>query len=98
MGLGLGLGLVERAATEGAREHLAPAVGAGRVLRREEHEVRVRPHHLRGLRHEELAVVVEQPVERLEHICGREVELVEHDPVAEADGLCEGAVVELQRA
>ena len=38
------------------------------------------------------------PVERLEHVCGREVELVEHDPVAEADGLCEGAVVELQRA
>ena len=53
---------------------------------------------LSRLGQEKLAVVVKKPIERLQNLRRREVELIEHDPVAEADGLCEGAVVELQRA
>ena len=41
--------------------HLAAAICASRVLRGEEHKVRVRPHSLLQLRHEELAVVIQQP-------------------------------------
>ena len=59
---------LNEAVAEGAREHLAPAVRAWRVLRREEHKVLVRPDDLGGLGDEQLAIVVEQPVERLEHL------------------------------
>ena len=59
---------LEEAVAEGAGQHLAAAVRAGRVLRREEHEVRVRPDCLGGVGDVELAVVVEEAVERLEHL------------------------------
>ena len=42
----------------------------------------VRLHSLLRLRYVELPVVVEEPIERLEHLGGREVQLVEYDPVA----------------
>jgi hypothetical protein len=52
---------LKEAAAERARQRLAPRVRARRVLRREQHEVGVRPHRLLQLRHKQLAVVVEQP-------------------------------------
>jgi hypothetical protein len=85
---------LEEAVAEGAREHLAAAVEAGRVLRCKQHEVRVGPDDLARLGDDELAVVVEQPVERLEDVGRREVELVEDDPVAPADGPDEDALLE----
>ena len=49
--------------------HLAAAVrAAGGVLRREDREVRVRAHGLVRLREVELPVVVQQAVQRLQHL------------------------------
>eukprot|EP00962_Isochrysis_galbana_P005088 scaffold1394_cov109-Isochrysis_galbana.AAC.31 len=72
---------LEEAVAEGARQHLTAPVGAGRVLCGEQHEGR-------------LAVVVEQSVERLEHLALSQVELVQHDPVTMPNRLRQSAVVE----
>ena len=69
---------------ERAAEHLAPGVRARRVLCGKQHERRVRAHHLARLGDHQLPVVVEQAVERLEHVARRQVQLVQHDPVAAA--------------
>ena len=50
---------------ERAREDLPATIGAGRVLRRKEHKVRVRRERLARLGDVQLAIVVEQPVQRL---------------------------------
>ena len=72
----------------------APVRGAGRVLRGEEHEVRMRGDRLLKLGDEELAVIVEKTVQRLENVRGGEVELVQDDPVPAANRLHERALLE----
>ena len=89
---------LHEAVAKGARQGLAPAVEAARVLCGEEHEVRVRREALLRLGHVEFAIVVEQPIERLEHVARREVELVQDEPVARAHRRHERALVEAQRA
>ena len=87
---------LQEAVAEGAREHLAAAVLARRVLRGEEHEVGVWAHHGVGLWDEQLAVVVQQAVQRLQHLGGRQVQLVQNHPVALAQRLHQQALVEHQ--
>lgn len=53
---------------EGSRERLTATVCSGRVLRREKSEVGVGFDRLLGFRQEQLPVVVEQPVERLQDL------------------------------
>ena len=80
-------------------EGLAAPVGDPRgVLRREEREVRVRPNRLLQLGDEQLAVIVEEPVQRFEHVRRREVELVQHDPPALAHRLDQRALLESELA
>ena len=67
---------------ERTRQHLTTAVEPGRVLGGEEHEVRVGLDHLLRLRNEKLVIVVQQAIERLQHLRRRQVELVQHHPVA----------------
>ena len=67
---------LHEAVAEGAREHLAPAIRPGRVLRRKEHEVGVGADNLSRFGQEQLAVIVEQAVERLEHLKGGGVAVV----------------------
>ena len=71
---------------------------SGQVLRGEEREVRVRRDRLLQLGNEQLAVIVEKPVERLEHVGRCQVELVEHDPPALAHRLDQRALLERQFA
>ena len=87
---------LQEAVAERARQHLAPAVLARRVLRGEQHEVGVRPHHRVRLGDEQLAVVVQQPVQRLQHLRGRQVQLIQNHPVALAQRLHQQALVEHQ--
>ena len=72
--------------------------GAGRVLRREEHEVRVRLDRLLELGDEELAIIVEEAVQSLEDVGGGQVELVEDDPVPAANSLHERALLKRKLA
>ena len=85
---------LEEAVAESAREHLSAAVQSGRVLRREQHKVRMRSYDFAGFGNDELAIVVEQPIERLEYIGRRQVELVKDDPVASPQGANEDAFLE----
>lgn len=90
---------LDEAVAEGAREQLAAAVlTARRVLRGEQQEARVGPHRLLCLGDEQLAVVVQQPVERLEHLAGRQIQFVEDEPVAAPHGVDEDALAEDQLA
>ena len=84
--------------SEGATEILAAGVEAGRVLRAEEAKVSVRADALAGLGQEQLAVVSEHPVERLEDLTVGEVQLVEHEPVALAHRAHQGALSEHETA
>lgn len=86
------------AVAEGARQRLAPGVGSRRVLRGKQHEVWVRPDGLVELWHVELAVVVQEAVERLQHVRGRQIELVQNDPTAQARRLHQRALHEHQLA
>ncbi len=80
---------------EGAGQRAAAAVGAaGRVLRCEQHEVRVWPHRLPQFRHVQLPVVVQQPADcRKESLCLWNIMVLHHLPklaeVLEADSFVE---------
>ena len=75
---------LDKAVAERAAQHLAPGVCARRVLRRKQHKLRMRADDLARLGQQQLAVVVEQAVQRLEHVGRRKVQLVQHEPVATA--------------
>lgn len=53
-------------------EHLSAAVHrAGWILRRKQHEMRVRSNGLLKFGHEEFPIIIQQPIERFEYIRGR---------------------------
>ena len=81
-----------------AREEEVPAVAARGVLRRKEREDRVRADGLLRIRDVQPADEVKQPVEHLEDLRRREVQLVEDDPVPVADDLEERALLEDRRS
>jgi len=56
----------------------------------------MRGDRLLQLGHEELAVVVQESVERLEDVRRRKVELVEDDPVAPSHSLDQGTLLKRQ--
>lgn len=72
---------------EGFRQLLPAAVALCRVLRGEQAEVLMRLNGLLGLNNVQLAVVIEQAIESLEHFGRSQVELVKNDPVTVAHGL-----------
>ncbi len=57
---------------------MSPALSA------EGRDGRMKTHRLLQLGHKQLPVVVKQPVQRLQHVAGRKVELVQHNPVPQA--------------
>ena len=76
------------------RQLLSAAVHASRVLSRPQHEVRVWLHRLQRFRDEQLAVVIEQSVERLQHFRRRQVQLIQDNPVSCPHGGDQGALLE----
>jgi hypothetical protein len=58
----------------------------------------VRPYRFLRLGDEELAVVVQKAVQRLEHLAGREVKLVKDEPVPAPEGGDEEALAKLEAA
>lgn len=67
-----------------------------RILGREEQETWRRPDSLLRLGYQKLAVVIQEAVERLQHLRWCEVELVQDDPVTSAKCLNKNAVLPLQ--
>ena len=86
----------DEAVEEGVAELLPAAVQPGRVLRGEQPEGRVRRHRLLRLGQEQLAVVVQQPVQRLQHLTGSEVQLVQQQPPPLPHRLHQHALAPLQ--
>eukprot|EP00967_Tisochrysis_lutea_P055088 scaffold69076_cov30-Tisochrysis_lutea.AAC.1 len=84
---------LEEAIAKGSREHLPPPVCPWWILGGKEHEARMGRERFRRLGDEKLAVVIEQPVERLEHFALCEVELIQYDPVTVTNSLSERAIV-----
>lgn len=72
--------------------YLPATVQSRGILGGEEHESGVGLDDLLRLGHKQLAVVVQQPVEGLKHVCGGQVELVQDDPVAFSHGVDENAL------
>ena len=87
---------LDKAVAERPRQRLAPTVEARRVLCCKQHKVGVRANSFLCLRHKQLAVRVQQPIERLQHLRGRQVELVQHHPVPVPHSLHQGALPEHQ--
>ncbi len=52
--------------------------------------------HGLGLRNEELTMVIEEPVNGLQHLARGKVEFIENDPVAVPDGFDEHSLLEME--
>ena len=87
---------LDKPVPKGLGQHLATAVLARRILRAEQSEARTRRDGCLRLGNVQLPVVVQNPVERLEHICRRQVELVKNDPGALQHGFHQHTVFENQ--
>lgn len=89
-------GDTREAVEEGFRQSLSAAASSNGVLTTEDAEVGVRLDLEVALGDGEGPAVVEQRVETLKNGLVREVELVQHDPLAGLDGLKENTVAPLE--
>ncbi len=73
---------LDKPVPKGLGEHLPAAVLTRRILRAEQAKARTRRHGRLRLRNVQLPVVIQDAVERLQHVCGGQVQLVQYDPGA----------------
>ncbi len=73
---------LDKPVPKGLGEHLPAAVLTRRILRAEQAKARTCRHGRLRLRDVQLPVVIQDAIERFQHVCRGEVQLVQYDPGA----------------